>query len=57
MGKCSDFPSLTPKSAIYTPMRDGKHPRQFYLGVPPPPRYDQHIKVVGNKRKLPDLVI
>ena len=56
MGKCSDFPSLTPKSAIYTPMRDDKHPRQFYLGVPPP-GYDQHIKVVGNKRKLPDLVI
>ena len=55
MDKCSDFPPLTPKSAIYTPMRDDKHPRNFYLGARP--RYDQHIKVVGNKRKLPDLVI
>ena len=41
MGKDSDFPFQTPqerpKSAIYTPKWDDKHPCHFYMGVPPSP--------------------
>ena len=40
MGKYSDFPSQTskvrPKSVIYTPKRDDKHPDHFDMGVPTP---------------------
>ena len=39
MDKYSDFlsqtPEVGPKSAIYRPKRDDKHPCHFYMGVPP----------------------
>ena len=28
-------PQVRPKSKIYTPKRDDKHPRHFYMQVPP----------------------
>ena len=36
MGFCPEHPKVRPKSEIYTPKRDDKHPHLFHMQSPPP---------------------